>query len=57
MTHTQATALQAKWKRLPDPSLCEHLHQEMENRENGYLTGNYHCLLCGAIVQHHPIED
>src|SRR5205807_676433 len=28
----------AKWKRLPDPSLWEHLHQEMENRENGHLT-------------------
>lgn len=52
MTKTHAAALQAKWKQLPDPPLCEHLDQEMEHSENGYLTGHYHCLVCGESVVH-----
>src|SRR5262245_23793872 len=47
ITKTQAAALQTKWKQLPDPPLCEHRQQEMESSDNGYLTGNYRCLLCG----------
>jgi hypothetical protein len=29
------------------PSLWEHLNQELESSDGGYLTGNYHCIVCG----------
>ena len=50
MTRAQAAAVQDKWKQLPDPPLCEHLHQQMDNNENGYVIGYYHCLDCGEPV-------
>ena len=52
MTNTQAAALQTKWQQRVDPPRCEHLHQEMENTENGYLMGHYYCRFCGASVTH-----
>jgi len=52
MTKAQAAALQEKWKQSPDPPACEHLHQEMDNTDNAYVTGNYHCLSCGEFVSH-----
>jgi hypothetical protein len=57
MTQTQAAALQEQWKQLIDPPSCEHLNQQMEHSENGYLTGNYHCLVCGQSVAHNPLQD
>ena len=52
MTKVQATALQAKWKKQVDPLPCEHIQQEMENTGTGYLTGVYHCMVCGEAVAH-----
>ena len=49
MTNVQAAKLQLKWK-LREPSLsCVHLHQELGN-EGGYLTGAFHCLTCGELL-------
>ena len=41
MTETQAASLRAKWKQRVDPLFCEHLDQELEVREDSYLTGSY----------------
>jgi hypothetical protein len=57
MTKAEAEALQVKWKErrlsLPGPgevSACTHSNQELEWREDGYLTGKYCCLHCGELV-------
>jgi len=55
MTKAEAEALQVKWKerRLSLPgeiSACTHSNQELEWREDGYLTGKYCCLHCGELV-------
>jgi len=50
MTRTEAEALRVKWKRLVNPSLCEHPKQQLEASEGGYLTDNYYCTDCGEPV-------
>jgi hypothetical protein len=52
MTKTQAAEIQTKWKQLVDPPACEHVTQEMETSNGHYLTGRYHCLVCGEPVDH-----
>ena len=50
MTTTQAAELRVKWNLRVDPPKCEHLNLELEWSDNGYLTGNYNCIVCGASV-------
>jgi hypothetical protein len=47
VTNSQAVKLREKWKQQVDPPACEHLKQELETNEVGYMTGNYHCTTCG----------
>jgi hypothetical protein len=50
MTATQAAELRVKWKQRVKPSPCEHLNLELERSDNGYLTGNYTCIVCGEVA-------
>ena len=50
MTMNQAAARQVKWKQRLYRTPCEHLILELESNEQGYLTGNYVCNLCGESV-------
>ena len=47
MTLNEVAALQLKWKQRADRTACKHLRQELEWDEQGYLTGDYVCILCG----------
>ena len=47
MTMSQAATRQVKWKQRLYRTPCEHLVLESEWNEQGYLTGNYVCNLCG----------
>jgi hypothetical protein len=49
MTKTQAAKLRAK--ETASGSLpCQHLNVELESSDDGYLTGNYNCTICGESV-------
>lgn len=50
MTKAQADEVRVKWKQRVHPLPCEHLNQELESGDAGYLTGTYHCLDCGESV-------
>ncbi len=50
MTVTQAAELRVKWKQRVNPTPCDHLSLELERSDNGYLTGNYICIVCGTAV-------
>lgn len=52
MKSIQAAALRVKWSQRVDPLPCEHLQQEMESNDGGYLAGRYHCIACGEFVAH-----
>ena len=52
MTTAQAAELRVKWNLRVDPPQCEHLNLELEWSDNGYVTGNYNCILCGESVTH-----
>lgn len=43
MMKAQAGELRVKWKQRVHPLPCEHLNQELESGDAGYLTGTYHC--------------
>jgi hypothetical protein len=49
MPKEQAAAVRAKWKQRVDSIPCTHLNQELEHSDNGYVTGNYHCMVCGEV--------
>jgi len=44
MTKGQAAALRVKWKQRVEPLPCQHLNQELDSGDAGYLTGTYYCL-------------
>ena len=50
MTVAQAAELWMKWQERVNPQPCEHLTLELERSDNGYLTGNYICIVCGTAV-------
>lgn len=50
MTLRQAAARQVQWKQRLYRTPCEHLVLEVEGNEQGYLTGDYVCNLCGVAV-------
>ena len=50
MTMSQAAARQAEWTQRASRTRCTHLVLEVECNEQGYLTGNYVCNLCGESV-------
>jgi hypothetical protein len=50
MTTAEAEALRVKWKQRVHPLPCQHLNQELESGDAGYLTGTYHCLDCGEPI-------
>jgi predicted SprT family Zn-dependent metalloprotease len=50
MTMSQAAARQVKWKQRAYRTPCGHLGLELERNEQGYLTENYVCNLCGESV-------
>jgi hypothetical protein len=54
MTTAEAVALRMKWIQQVDPPACEHMNQELESNEMGYLTGNYLCTTCGELVATRP---
>jgi hypothetical protein len=59
VTTAQAAELRVKWNLRVDPEECEHLNLELEWSDNGYMTGNYNCILCGESVAqkpNHPIQ-
>ena len=54
MTMSQAAARQTEWKQRAYRTQCTHLVLELECNEQGYLTGNYVCNLCGeTLAQEH----
>ena len=53
MTKAEAEIQRVKWKQQVDAPTCEHLNQELETNEMGYLTGTYHCVDCGEPVSKH----
>jgi len=50
MTMNQAAGIRENWKQRAYRIPCEHLVLELEWNEQGYLTGNYVCNLCGESV-------
>lgn len=50
MTVSQAVELRLKWKERVNFPPCEHLDLKLERTDNGYLTGNYNCIVCGEAV-------
>jgi ferredoxin len=54
MTKAQAAELRTIWEQRGDPQPCDHPNQELENSEDGYLTGAYHCLTCGECIKRCP---
>ncbi|MGH7183799.1 MAG: hypothetical protein ACREJN_17735 [Nitrospiraceae bacterium] len=50
MTTSQAADLRMKWKRRTNPPNCMHLAVELETTETGYLTGDFHCIVCGELL-------
>jgi len=50
VTTSQATELRVKWTQRVDAPPCEHLNLEREWSDNGYVTGNYKCIVCGEMV-------
>jgi hypothetical protein len=55
MTMSQAATRQVKWKQQAYRTPCEHLILELESNEQGYLTDNYVCNLCGESVTQEPL--
>jgi hypothetical protein len=54
MTINQGVDLQVKWKQRADRTACKHPRLELEWDEQGYLTGDYVCILCGeSVAQRH----
>jgi hypothetical protein len=49
MTTSQAAELRVKWQQREHPPKCEHLNLELWS-DNGYLTGNYNCIVCGEAA-------
>ncbi len=52
MTMSQAAELRTKWMERENSPPCEHLNLKLEWNDNGYLTGNYNCIVCGRTVCH-----
>ncbi len=52
MTKAQAAELRVKWQQRVHPLPCEHLNQELESSDAGYVTGNHHCIECGESIAH-----
>ena len=50
MTTNQAAELRKKWEQQANSPTCEHHDLELERSDNGYLTGNYNCVVCGKAV-------
>ncbi len=50
MTHAQSATLRDKWKRRGDSAHCHHPNLELESYDDGYVTGQYHCLVYGESV-------
>jgi hypothetical protein len=50
MTHAQLVALRDKWQLRGDSVKCHHPNLELESHDDGYVTGQYHCLACGESV-------
>ena len=50
MTMTLAVELRVRWKQRVDPPKCEHLNLELEWSDDGHLTGNYICIVCGEAA-------
>ena len=50
MTMNQAAARQVKWKQRLYRTPCDHVILELESNEQGYLTSNFVCNLCGESV-------
>ncbi len=52
MKSSQAAELRERWSQIVHPLHCDHLNQEMEQTAGGYLTGIYHCVVCGESIAH-----
>ena len=50
MNTNDAADLRLKWKMRNPVPLCLHVMLELELNEAGYMTGNYVCIVCGAIA-------
>jgi hypothetical protein len=50
MTQKEIAERREAWKKSGDPP-CIHPRLELFTTEQGYLTGDYHCLDCGVPVQ------
>jgi hypothetical protein len=55
MTMNQAAAIRENWKQRAYRTPCTHLVLELESNEQGYLTGNYVCNLCGESLVLGPL--
>lgn len=54
MTPNQMATRRADWKQRVHRRRCMHVVLEMEENEQGYMTGNYVCNFCGTIVKPDP---
>jgi hypothetical protein len=54
MTVHEGADLQVKWKERENRKFCNHPTLELEWNEQGSLTGNYVCNLCGESVARGP---
>ena len=50
MTWAQACALPKTTRQDVESLPCEHQHLKLEESDDGYLTGDYHCLACGNAM-------
>ena len=54
MTTTQAAELRVNLKQRVHNEKCEHLNLELEWSDNGYLIGNYNCIVRDEPVAQKP---
>lgn len=50
MTTKEAARRRAQWKGQSAVETCRHFTLELEFNDQGDLTGNYVCILCGETV-------
>lgn len=55
MTVQQGADIQMKWNQRVNRNRCNHPKLELEWDEQGYLTGNHVCILCGESVARGPL--
>jgi hypothetical protein len=50
MTKQKAVQLQNEWASKGNPACTPHILRLLETEEQTYLTGEYACTVCGAVI-------